>query len=431
MYCDYEEGGEPHVDERPADSEPSELPSRHQRERQREDVRWQEQLPECCFTEPCFLAHESAWWQHARLTWQHHYVQTLENASALQAFPADVDLNADLAQAQSLAARKLIEDRTAAAAKVTHLEEQHHIVIRWTPDDSRYCEVAAERKCFHVHRLQNKLAAELDWLQWSQLVVKRTPHQHRGTTSDFQRGIRQTRSQLHDLVLQLRDWQAVPADIGNVSYDAQSLVVEDMQQPGFQLPWLQANAPVHQDQYCDLQQRLARCDEEADIIAREAADMHEFYMHRQDVLSSALEVRTSQSATAAADVHTFGSYSSAQEQLVRLQYVQGQKHLLTQKLHRSKQLLVRAERLLAALQQASTSGSGLPQLPVFDRRTCMLGTADLITTDDEGTAADDLTAIIGDPALTDVGDFPDISVADADEGSSIGDAMSDDATYST
>ncbi|KAL3151235.1 hypothetical protein ABBQ38_013076 [Trebouxia sp. C0009 RCD-2024] len=46
--------------------------------------------------------------------------------------------------------------------------------------------------------------------------------------------------------------------------------------PGFHPPV--ANAPVHQDQHRDLQQRLARCNEEADIVATEAADMHELYI---------------------------------------------------------------------------------------------------------------------------------------------------------
>lgn len=51
-YCAYKAGREAHVDELPADSDPSQLPSRHQRKRQRKGPGWQEQLFQSWFTRP-------------------------------------------------------------------------------------------------------------------------------------------------------------------------------------------------------------------------------------------------------------------------------------------------------------------------------------------------------------------------------------------
>ena len=354
----------------------------------------------------------------------------------------------DLANAQSLAARKVVEERAAAAAKVTQLEEQHHIISRWTQHDNEYQLAAAQRKCFHIHRLQNKIVADVDWLHYTRAAVRRNPHQHRGTSSDMQRKIRQTRAQLQDTVQQLKEWHNVPGGVGHVCYDADSLLAENLQQPGFQMPWLQlqTDSAPQQNARLDLQQRLARCDEETAIIAREATDMVEFYKHRQGALHSAVELRNMSSgagsagaaaaaaAAAAASEATAASesaaalesaataphrsHASAQGGVLRVQYVRGQTHVLTQKLHRCNQLLSRAEHLLYSLQDASTlvSASMLPQLPVFDKRTSRLNMTTPHIPVDEYNAVDNMSAAIDDPAVTDVADFADVPVADTDNG---------------
>ena len=178
----------------------------------------------------------------------------------------------------------------------------------------------------------------------------------------MQRKIRQTRAQLQDTVQQLKDWHNVPGHIGQVRYDADSLVAEGMQQPGFQMPWLQLQTvatPLQNTQF-DLQQRLARCDVEVAIIVREATDMVDFCKHRQGALRSALESRDMSSTSAAIGSATAGpgaahsaaaasahsasahsaathsaaeppnSHASAQDHILRLQYVKGQRHVPTQ-----------------------------------------------------------------------------------------------------
>lgn len=113
----------------------------------------------------------------------------------------------------------MVEHCAAAAAKVAQLEEQHHSISCWTQHDTEYQLAAAQRKCFRIHRLQNKIVADVDWVHYTQAVVRKNPHQHRSTSSDMQRKIRQTRAQLQDTVQQSQDWHNVPRDIGHVIAD--------------------------------------------------------------------------------------------------------------------------------------------------------------------------------------------------------------------
>ena len=62
------------------DDSSSEDPSRHQRERQREDVRWQEQLPALKFHRACWLASETKRWQQVRDSLVSEYQSRISSA---------------------------------------------------------------------------------------------------------------------------------------------------------------------------------------------------------------------------------------------------------------------------------------------------------------------------------------------------------------
>ena len=148
---------------------------------------------------------------------------------------------------------------------IDKLEQQHwqQIAVRWTTGSVEYQTAALQRKCLHVHTLQSKIAAELDWLHWSKLAVSRKPRQHRGTSSNILRTMRGANAGLRTAVNQLQDSHAVSGDIGHVPYDAQSLQPENVQQPEWQVPWLQYKTlTAVGDHKLDLQQRLQRCNEE-------------------------------------------------------------------------------------------------------------------------------------------------------------------------
>ena len=245
----------------------------------------------------------------ARLNSRHQHVDALERAYALDpvasnAQSSEVRLQehkdaqtapAAALQPPSLAAYQLSRGRAEALARAAVIEQKHgsHISSRWTSNCKEYQQAALQCKCFHVQQLQGKIVADVDWLHWSKAVVSRTTHQHRGTASDILKRIRQKHIQMRDTVRQLKEWHAVPGDIGCFPYIASDLEVEAMQQVNYQIPWLQpqAAAPAEETKRIDLEQRITRCNEEAGIVCRETKDPVDFYQHRSGALQAAIHAR--------------------------------------------------------------------------------------------------------------------------------------------
>jgi len=363
----------------------------------------------------------------ARLNWRHQYVGTSETAYALGAFTsgAGSPLDETASQPQSLAAHQLAVEHADALAKAAEIE-QKHIISRWTPDSAEYQQAALQRKCFHIHRLQDRIAADIDWLHWSKTVVSRNPHQHRGTSSDILKRIRQKHILMRESLKQLKEWHAVPGDIGHVTYNPSDLKAEEMQQADFQIPWLQSQttASLQQTQRKDLEQRITRCDEEVAILSREANDMLEFYRHRRGALRAALHSRSTNAAPISEQID--GSYSDLQQQLLSQQASKRQMHILSQKMHRCQQLLCRAELLASSLAMAAVSDTDLPKLPVFDKQSPGMPDLACMGSDHESYSAadaDEPAFDCGDPAQTDVGSYDDVPLTSIDDDSDLADLI--------
>ena len=121
--------------------------------------------------------------------------------------------------------------------------------------------------------------------------------------------------------------------IGHVTYDVASLQVEDLQQSSWKAPWTASGKLVSA---CDcetqhLQQLKALCDEELQILCREAEDMVEFYQIRSHTcMHAALLARQSglhERALSACPEHLKPSFSSAQQDRLSQQFTQGQQYI--------------------------------------------------------------------------------------------------------
>jgi len=118
-----------------------------------------------------------------------------------------------------------------------------------------------------------------------------------------------------------------------VTYDVASLQVEDLQQSSWKAPWT-ASEKLVSARDCEtqhLQQLKARCDEELQILCREAEDMVEFYQIRcHTCMHAALLARQSglhERALSACPEHLKPSFSSAQQDRLSQQFTQGQQYI--------------------------------------------------------------------------------------------------------
>ena len=171
-----------------------------------------------------------------KLDWRHVYQEQLEklyglNGEVLQSAGTNTACTGN-SQPGSLLGVQRNRDLQTALDSIDKLEQQHQrqIPVRWTPSSVEYQAAALQRKCFHVHMLQSKIAAELDWLRWAKLAVSRTPRQHRGTSSSILRTMRSVNAKVRTAVHKLQDWNAVSGDIGHVPYAPQSILLDNMQQ---------------------------------------------------------------------------------------------------------------------------------------------------------------------------------------------------------
>lgn len=124
---------------------------------------------------------------------------------------------------------------------------------RWSAASTDYVVAAQERKCYHVHRLQNKIIADVDWLHWSNLTVSRNPRQHRGLSTRMKKKVRDAKDRLRQTISRLHVWQAVLGDIGPVVYDAADLRLEDLQQASWRGPW------QHSGEFVSVQHQELEC----------------------------------------------------------------------------------------------------------------------------------------------------------------------------
>ena len=324
--------------------------------------------------------------------------------------------------------RKQLSDAESEASKHEH---RRHVAERWAADSPEYQNAAQERKCYHVHRLQNKLIADVDWLRWSSLAVSRNPRQQRGINIQMKKKVRDAKDRLKQTILQLKAWHDVPYHIGVVGYDASALDVEELQQPGWKAPWQHAGQYIsaqHQELH-RLQQLKQRCDEELLILCREAGDMVEYYTKQTHDLNAALLTRRAgqlQVSMPACPPHVCAVMCEAELQRLEHEFVAGQRFVLANKVIRSQQLLARAESLQASLLAANASTMQLSPIPVFDKHVDAASlldpeAEDVSSIDEEHLPSDfdqnsEFAELdLEDPALPDVNDFGDMfeaSVAD-------------------
>ena len=357
-----------------------------------------------------------------KLDYRHAYQEQLELVYSLSSADAALPPTASTAEHicvdpsdSSLLAVQKRQDLKAALQKVVKLEQQHskQIPSRWAQDSAEFREAALQRKCFHIHQLQNKIVAELDCLHWSKLVVSRTPRQHRGTSSNILSRIRSANARLQETLQRLQEWHAVSGNIGTVPYDPSSLDVKDMTQAGWQAPWLHQTSQHDSLRQADVEQRAQRCEEELSILAREAKDMVEYYQHMTSSVESAINKKLTcpevEQAQSSAQEY---AYSELYTQRMTASLVAGQVHELQQHLLRCQQLQVRAEAVSEGI-TAAERGGPVPPIPAFDKQQLSMH---VTVTANVGIDSADNPVGETDPADIPVADFDDFLVASiADE----------------
>ena len=294
----------------------------------------------------------------------HEYQDSLEKINLLQPLIESSSLSGAPVSLQQLKYSSELHQALASAASI---ERKHRINSRWSQDSDEYRTAALERRVFHINQLQNKIVADLDWLRWAQLVISRTSRQHRGTASQLHKQRRQARIRVKQAVAQLQDWHQVLGDTSMLGYDAASLNAEEMELASWVIPWGQPQrlASSLDEQKLEAQERMTRCDEEIQIIARESKDMVLYYEQFVTCLSFAVQQRHSGQAGFQPDspgCHVVQAHSPIDQASMKQQYTQGQLHLLSDKLRRSELLLQQAQHLSAELDAAISSNSEMRHL---------------------------------------------------------------------
>ena len=256
--------------------------------------------------------------------------------------------------ADSLSEHQFRQQLSEVSAKADRIARQHQISEPWAQQDLQYQQAALQRKCYWVHRLQNSIAAEVDQLHVLKLSAEQTSRQNRGTSSSFKRQVRATRIRIEKSIMQLQHWHVVSGDIGSVTYDPSLLTVANMEEQNWSVPWYTNGLAQSalQEQITDVQQRIVRCSEEQDIVAREAKDAVAFYQHKVQSLQTAIQAREA-SEHPVISSPAWQSFSQSlmdsSPELVEREYVAGQLHVLQEQKQISQHLLMQMQSVIEQL----------------------------------------------------------------------------------
>ncbi|KAL3156464.1 hypothetical protein ABBQ38_000769 [Trebouxia sp. C0009 RCD-2024] len=94
------------------------------------------------------------------------YAQQLRDTeAALLAAPPEMAAYSALTSAATVSAQHYQKQLAETESEASKQEMKQHLAEWWSASSTDYQAAALERKCYHVHRLQNKIIADVDWLQ--------------------------------------------------------------------------------------------------------------------------------------------------------------------------------------------------------------------------------------------------------------------------
>lgn len=224
----------------------------------------------------------------AKLKWRHHYQGLLEEYYALGAPPATAN-----GEPLSLSDQARQEQGRSLESKLAAYERKYSIEPRWLQGSRKYEAAAGQRKRFMIQKLQANIAARfLDHYGLQRQLDTAAYRERTSLLSSLRRRMDAIAAKVGEELIQLQRWHAAPGQYGGPAYNLQQLTAADLLAADV-LPWQRRSAAAGLLErklaaLSELQERLRRCNEETDIVRREAQDMHVFYQYYTEQVELAM-----------------------------------------------------------------------------------------------------------------------------------------------